>query len=57
MSFSIHGDYSNKLTKQDLKKVFWRSIPYEHSWNYERMGNVGFTFAMLPVLKRICPKP
>ncbi len=55
MSFSIHSDYKNKLTKQDLKKVFWRSIPYEHSWNYERMGNVGFAFAMLPILKKLYP--
>lgn len=55
MSFSIHDDYDKKLTKKDLKKVFWRSIPYEHSWNYERMGNVGYTFAMYPILKKLYP--
>ena len=36
--------------------MFWRSIPYEHSWNYERMGNVGFTWALLPILKKLYPK-
>jgi len=56
MSFSVHSDYNNKLTKQDLKKVFWHSIPYEHSWNYERMGNVGFTFGMLPILQKLYPE-
>lgn len=55
MSFKIHAEYDKKLKKQDLMKVFFRSIPYEHSWNYERMGNVGFTFAMLPILKKLYP--
>lgn len=55
MSFSVHSDYNKKITKGDLKKVFWRSIPYEHSWNYERMGNVGYTYAMYPVLKKLYP--
>lgn len=55
MNFRIHSNYDKELTKKDLMKVFWRSIPYEHSWNYERMGNVGFTFAMYPVLKKLYP--
>lgn len=55
MNFNIHADYTGKITKKDLKKVFWRSIPMEHSWNYERMMNVGYCFAMLPVLKKLYP--
>lgn len=51
MSFNIHADYNGKITKKDLKKVFWRSIPMEHSWNYERMDNVGYAWALYPVLK------
>lgn len=47
--------YEKILVKKDLKKLFWRSIPYEHSWNYERLGNVGFTWAMLPILKKLYP--
>jgi fructoselysine and glucoselysine-specific PTS system IID component len=56
MSFKIQPNYDKKLTKQDMKKVFWRSIPYENAWNYERMGNVGYTWAMIPVLKKLYPK-
>lgn len=55
MSFNIHSDYDKLITKKDLKKVFWHSIPYEHSWNYERMGNVGYTYAMYPILKKLYP--
>ena len=55
MSFSIHSNYDKVLDKKDLKKVFIRSIPYEHSWNYERMGHVGYTYAMYPVLKKLYP--
>lgn len=55
MSFNIHSDYNGKITKKDLKKVFWRSIPMEHGWNYERMMHSGFCFAMLPVLRKLYP--
>lgn len=53
MNFKIQPEYNKRLEKKDLMKVFWRSIPYEHSWNYERMGHVGFTFALLPVLQKL----
>ena len=56
MSFNIHADYKGKITKKDLQKVFWRSIPMEHGWNYERMMHSGFCFAMLPILKKLYPK-
>lgn len=44
MSSKIHADYDKVVTKKDLTKVFLREITYEHTWNYERMGNVGFLF-------------
>lgn len=56
MNFDLKPKYDKKINKSDLNKVFWRSIPYEHSWNYERMGNVGFTWAMMPLLKKLYPK-
>lgn len=56
MSFSFKPDYKKILNKKDITKMFWRSIPYEHSWNYERMGNVGFTWALLPILKKLYPQ-
>ncbi len=56
MSFNIHADYDGKITKKDLQKVYLRSIPMEHSWNYERMMHSGYCFAMLPILKKLYPK-
>lgn len=56
MSFKIQPQYKGKITKKDLQKVFWRSIPTEHLWNYERMMNVGYTYAMIPILKKLYPK-
>ena len=55
MSSKIHADYNKVVTKKDLTKVFLREITYEHTWNYERMGNVGFCFSMYPVLKKLYP--
>ena len=55
MNFNLYPEFTKRLDKKDLIKIFWRSIPYEHSWNYERLGNVGFTFALLPVLQKLYP--
>ena len=35
-----------KITKKDLMKVFWRSIPMEFTWNYERqmLSLFGYNF-------------
>lgn len=40
MSFKFESSYDGLISRADLKKLFWRSIPYEHSWNYERMGHI-----------------
>ena len=56
MNFNIKPKYDKKIKKSDLVKLYWRSIPYEHSWNYERMGNVGFTWAIMPILKKLYPQ-
>lgn len=42
-----------KISKKVLRKVFWRSIPMEFSWNYERMMNAGYCYSMIPALKEI----
>lgn len=55
MSFNLREGYDGKITKKDLNNLFLRSIPYEHSWNYERMGNVGYTWALLNILKKLYP--
>lgn len=52
-------DDSNKLrlTKSDRVKVFWRQSFEQGSINYERMQHLGFCYAMVPVMKRLYPKP
>ena len=55
MSFKFEAAYDKQITRKDLQNLFWRSIPYEHSWNYERMGHVGFTWALMPILQKLYP--
>lgn len=44
-----------KLTKADRKKVMLRSQFLQGSWNYERMQNGGWAYAMIPALKKLYP--
>ncbi|GFI17549.1 PTS system mannose-specific EIID component [Lachnospiraceae bacterium] len=41
------------LNKRDLMKVFWRSFTMEWTWNYERQANLGYGFAMVPILEKL----
>lgn len=42
-----------KLTKKDRLAVAWRSTFIQGSWNYERMQNGGWCFAMIPAIKKL----
>lgn len=42
-----------KLTKKDRLHVWWRSQFLQASWNFERMQNVGWAYAMIPALKKL----
>jgi mannose PTS system EIID component len=42
-----------KLTKRDRISVWFRSFFLQGSWNYERMQNGGWAFAMIPAIKRL----
>lgn len=42
-----------KLTKSDRRSVMLRSTFLQGSWNYERMQNGGWAFAMIPAIKRL----
>jgi fructoselysine and glucoselysine-specific PTS system IID component len=44
---------SKKLTKKDLLSVFWRSLSYNASFNYERQLNVGWCYSLMPVLRKL----
>lgn len=42
-----------KLTKKDRIAVWFRSFFLQGSWNYERMQNGGWAYAMIPAIKRL----
>jgi mannose/fructose/sorbose-specific phosphotransferase system IID component len=48
-----HESAEKKVTKKDLVKVWWRSLFIMSTINYERFQSMGFTYAILPVLRRL----
>lgn len=41
------------LSVKDRRSVMWRSMYLQGSWNYERMQNGGWCFAMIPAIRRL----
>lgn len=41
------------ITKRDLRKVFWKSLPFEISWNYVRQDHLGFAYSMTPIIEKL----
>ncbi len=41
------------LSKKDRMSVAWRSTFIQGSWNYERMQNGGWCFAIIPAIKKL----
>lgn len=42
-----------RLSKKDRISVWWRSTFIQGSWNYERMQNGGWVYAMIPAIKKL----
>ncbi|WP_137663491.1 PTS system mannose/fructose/sorbose family transporter subunit IID [Enterococcus hulanensis] len=42
-----------ELSKKDRLAVAWRSTFIQGSWNYERMQNGGWCYAMMPAIKKL----
>lgn len=42
-----------RLSKKDRIAVWWRSTFIQGSWNYERMQNGGWAYAMIPAIKKL----
>ena len=42
-----------QLTKKDRLAVCWRSTFLQGSWNYERMQNGGWCYAIIPAIKKL----
>ncbi|MDD4508067.1 MAG: PTS system mannose/fructose/sorbose family transporter subunit IID [Eubacteriaceae bacterium] len=45
-----------ELTQKDRRSVCWRSTFIQGSWNYERMQNGGWCYAMIPAIKKLYSK-
>lgn len=56
MSFKEIKNKESVITEKDLSNLALRSIPMEHSWNYERMMHMGYAWALMPILKKLYPK-
>jgi fructoselysine and glucoselysine-specific PTS system IID component len=44
---------SPKLTKRDVRGLFFRSLALEANFNFETWQNTGFAFAIIPALKKL----
>lgn len=42
-----------KLSKKTMRRLFWRSCQLDVSWNYERQQNLGYSYAMTPVVEEL----
>lgn len=42
-----------QLSLSDRRKIWWRSTFLQGSWNYERMQNLGWAYALIPAIKRL----
>lgn len=43
------------ITNLDLLKVTWRTLYFQAVWNFERMLNIGFAYAIFPIAKKLYP--
>jgi len=44
---------AQKLTKRDIRNIFFRSLALEANFNFETWQNTGFVFTIIPALKRL----
>ncbi|QMT84954.1 PTS system mannose/fructose/sorbose family transporter subunit IID [Companilactobacillus pabuli] len=49
----IMNSNERMLNKKDLRKMFWRSLPMEFSWHYERQMHMGFEYMISSGLQKI----
>lgn len=52
MNFNKIKNKESIITKKDLTNLAFRTLPMEHSWNYERMMHMGYAWALMPILKK-----
>lgn len=47
------ADQGKKLTKHDIRKLFWYSQAFVSGFNYEKEEAPGFVFSMMPVVEKV----
>ncbi|WP_455139068.1 PTS system mannose/fructose/sorbose family transporter subunit IID [Thermophilibacter sp.] len=47
------AESGKRLSKKDLRSIFWRSCMLDGSWNYERQQHLAYSFSMTPVIKKL----
>lgn len=45
------------LNKKDRLHIVWRTTFLQGSWNFERMQNGGWAYAMIPAIRKLYPDP
>jgi mannose/fructose/sorbose-specific phosphotransferase system IID component len=48
-----NNEYGDTISKKDLKTIFFRSFAVQSAFSYDRMQAVGFTWGLMPFLKKI----
>jgi PTS system mannose-specific IID component len=48
----VSGNAQSVLEPGDVKTLFWRSFAIQSSFSFDRMQAMGFTWGLLPILKR-----
>ncbi len=51
MEMTVHQ--VEPVTKKDLRKMFWYSVPFYSCWSMERQAASGCLFTMMPLLKKL----
>lgn len=44
---------TGSLDRQDIRGIFWRSLNFNHNYNFERLMALGMAQMMVPVLRRL----
>lgn len=47
---------NKSVDKKTLRQVFWRSFALQGAFNFEKMQNIGYAYAMIPVIKKLYDK-
>ena len=53
MSENIQGTKGERLSQRERFRICWRSTFIQGSWNYERMQNGGWCYAIIPALTKL----